>query len=102
MNRRDFFRPRQLAGAAGPILGALQSLQSPLEAPASPKRDDAAPLSLLRLGRRAMACDFEVLLPFGTPNGYEAGEEALDLIDRLEDQLSVFRETSEVSELNRL
>jgi thiamine biosynthesis lipoprotein len=47
-----------------------------------------------------MATTFEVLVPFGTPSGVEAAEDALDEIDRLEDQLTVFRETSEVSRLN--
>ncbi len=59
-----------------------------------------ADVSVLRVGRRAMATEFEILLPFGTPNGQAAAEAALDLIDRLEDQLSVYREHSEVSRLN--
>jgi thiamine biosynthesis lipoprotein len=47
-----------------------------------------------------MATLFEVLLPFGSPNAQPAAESALDLIDELEDQLSVFRDHSEVSRLN--
>jgi thiamine biosynthesis lipoprotein len=46
-----------------------------------------------------MATRFEIFLPYGLP--VEPAEEALDLIDRLEDQLTVYRETSEVSLLNR-
>jgi thiamine biosynthesis lipoprotein len=57
-------------------------------------------LSLLRVSRRAMASTFEVALPYGTPHAIEAAEAALDLIDRLEDQLTVYRDTSEVSRLN--
>jgi FAD:protein FMN transferase len=57
---------------------------------------------LLRVGRRAMACEFEVLLNAGQyADGTELAVAALDLVDWLEDQLTVFREHSEVSRLNR-
>jgi thiamine biosynthesis lipoprotein len=49
-----------------------------------------------------MACSFEILLP--EPHGeIEAGAavEALNLIDRLEDQMTIYRETSELSLINR-
>jgi thiamine biosynthesis lipoprotein len=48
-----------------------------------------------------MATTFEVMLPFGTPDALAAAEAALDAIDRLEAQLTVYRDTSEVSRLNR-
>jgi len=49
-----------------------------------------------------MACQFEVLLNAGQyAEGANRAVAALDLIDRLEDQLSVFRAQSEVSRLNR-
>jgi len=57
-------------------------------------------VALLRFSRRAMATTFEIALPFGTPNAYEAAYEALDLIDDLESQLTVYREDSELSQLN--
>jgi thiamine biosynthesis lipoprotein len=49
-----------------------------------------------------MATTFEVILPFDTPNAIEGAEAALDEIDRLEAQLTVFRDNSEVSLLNAL
>ena len=56
---------------------------------------------LLRLARRAMACTFEVFLNVGQyPQGTAAAIAALDLVDELEAQLTVYRETSEVSQLN--
>jgi thiamine biosynthesis lipoprotein len=61
-----------------------------------------AATALLRFGRRAMATQFDVILPWGTPRADSAATEALDLIDRLESQLTVYRPTSEVSRLNRL
>lgn len=57
-------------------------------------------LTLVRVSRRAMATTFEIALPYGTPDAVEAAEDALDLIDDLEDQLTVYRDHSEVSRLN--
>jgi FAD:protein FMN transferase len=59
-------------------------------------------VALCRYARAAMATQFEVILPFGTPDATRLAERALDEIDRLEDQMTVFREHSEVSRLNRL
>jgi thiamine biosynthesis lipoprotein len=95
MNRRDFLHPRRLAQSAGQLLGALDELRSAAE-PTPPT--DAA---LLRMARRAMATTFEVILPYGTPSAVEAAEAALDEIDRLEAQLTVYRDSSEISALNR-
>jgi thiamine biosynthesis lipoprotein len=56
---------------------------------------------LLRFQRRAMATIFEVALPAGhSPAPWEAAEAALDAIDSLEAQLTVYREDSEVSRIN--
>ncbi len=95
MNRRDFLHPRRLAQAAGQVLGALDEINS---LAATPPSEDVA---LLRFSRRAMATTFEVLLPCGTPLAAAGAEEALDAIDRLEAQLTVYRDESEVSRLNR-
>jgi len=55
----------------------------------------------LVVARRAMACEFSVTFPAGTRDGVEAGCAALDEVDRLEELLSVFREESELSRINR-
>ncbi len=86
MQRRDFF-------SAGPAGSLATLLEDPPEL--------AARYHLLRVTRRAMASVFEIALPFGTPNGLAAAEDALDLIDELESQLTVYRDTSEASALNR-
>ncbi len=100
MDRRDFLHPRRIARAAGHVLGALQSLD-PLDAltavPAAAPRETV----LLRLSRRAMATAFEIVLPFGGDAAMTHGEAAFDLIDDLESQLTVYRDNSEVSRLNR-
>jgi len=56
---------------------------------------------LVRISRRAMATTFEVAIPVGThPEPIAAASAALDLIDELEDQMTVYRDHSEVSRLN--
>src|SRR5437868_3350923 len=53
------------------------------------------------LARHAMATRFEIVLHGDDPVALRAaGEEALGEIDRLESQLSLYRNTSEVSHLN--
>jgi FAD:protein FMN transferase len=55
----------------------------------------------IRLSRRAMACSFEVTL--GSEDAYHvpAAGAALDGVDAIEDQLTIFRETSAIVDLNR-
>jgi len=53
------------------------------------------------LARNAMATRFEILLHGDSPPALRAaGEEALDEIDRLENQLSLYRPGSEIAQLN--
>src|SRR5580693_5613893 len=57
--------------------------------------------ALVRVARRAMATTFEVAIPCGShADPIAAGTDALDLIDDLEDQMTVYRDHSEVSRLN--
>src|SRR6185437_8919870 len=94
MNRRDFLQPRQLA-QAGQMFAALDE---PAETLAPPSSQDSV---LIHLRRRAMATNFEIVLPFGMPNAVAMGEDAFDLLDTLEQQLTVYRDTSEVSRVNQ-
>lgn len=55
----------------------------------------------LHVNRSAMACRFEITLPMSEESGVATATEALNEIDRLEAQLTVFRENSEVSFINR-
>ena len=55
----------------------------------------------LHVNRSAMACRFEVTLPIADRAGVAVATDALNLIDELEAQLSVFRESSEISFINR-
>ncbi len=102
-NRRQF-----LQGQAA--VDALQDLQCSAEAedgrealpgPNAWGRDARAEY-LVQVGRRAMACDFQVFLnPGQYPGAVEAAVESLDLIEALEEQLTVYREQSEIMRINR-
>src|SRR5947209_6892352 len=94
MNRRHFLQSRHLAHTAGQMLGAVDALAESLAPPSS---EDTL---LLHLRRRAMATNFEIILPYGTPAAVEMSEEAFALLDALEEQMTVYRPTSEVSRLN--
>ena len=87
MRRRDFLHPRHLAQTAGHVLGALDVLP---EAPAGTPDE----VAVLRLGWRAMATGFEVVVPLDTPDALPAAQEAFELLDALEDRLTVYRDHS--------
>ena len=55
----------------------------------------------LHVNRPVMACRFEVTMPRSHTGGITVAQEALDLAGRIEEQLTVFREASEVSYINR-
>ena len=89
--RREFLQGKSaadvLAGLADRVADALP--------------EPTAENYLMRVARRAMACEFEFLFNAGQyPQAGEAAVAALDLVDQLEDQLTVYRENSEISLLN--
>src|SRR5205809_4450922 len=92
MNRREFLHPQNVASLAAPILGIAGVDEQPVTSSGEPL--------LLRFARRAMATTFEVILPFDAPDAHDIAQSALAEIDRLEAQLTVYREGSEVSRLN--
>jgi FAD:protein FMN transferase len=55
----------------------------------------------IRLSRRAMACSFEVTIASEDARDLPAARAALDCVDRIEDQLTIFRDTSAIAEINR-
>ena len=81
MNRRHF--------SPKPWAATVATLSPPEPVPVP----EIAPL---HFARQAMATRFEVILPFGTPEALWLAEEALGVIDRVEDQLTVFRDHSEI------
>ncbi|MBI3839608.1 MAG: FAD:protein FMN transferase [Planctomycetia bacterium] len=92
--RRDFLQGKTAVDAMAEL--ALGGAPAELPPPTSATY-------LVQLARRAMACKFEVFLNAGQyQRDTEAALAALDLVDRVEGQLSVFRNQSEISRLNRL
>ena len=58
-------------------------------------------LHTLVVGRDAMACRFEAAFNAGeVPGDTELGIDVLDLVDRIEDQISIYRPASELSRIN--
>jgi len=94
-NRRAFLSPKALDSWPATLLAPYLEDRIPL--PSSLQRSN----SYARISRRAMACDFTLFFPAKYPSIVEAGCAALDEIQRLERKLSVYREDSEVTYLNR-
>ena len=91
-SRRDFLTGR----ASSPLPPAV----APNEANDPPDRPTAAPY-LINYTRPAMACQFTVYVPADeTADHSEPVLRALDLIEALEAQLTVYRDDSELSRLN--
>jgi FAD:protein FMN transferase len=91
-------RRRFLHGA-----GAARELAGIVERPvASTAPTDDRSALIVSVCRRAMACEFEVQLAANrNDNSMECVFEALDLVESLESQMTVYREDSEVIRLNR-
>jgi thiamine biosynthesis lipoprotein len=65
--------------------------------------DDKSDDLLMRVSRRAMACEFEVCFPAGRcENGTDFALQTLDLVGTLDEQLSFFRPESQITTINRL
>ncbi|HET7218878.1 MAG TPA: FAD:protein FMN transferase [Vicinamibacterales bacterium] len=84
--------PRRTLGASGARPSRRDFLTG------APRRHDDY---WIRVHRRAMACRFEITLESRDAAAVPAARDALNEIDRLEEALSVFRDTSIVSEINR-
>lgn len=96
-SRRDFLSGRAAAKAA------QDAAQAAIDAGAELAEARRPPAYLLHVGRSIMACEFEIMLNAGEhPDGPEAALRALDCAEALEAQLTVYRDSSEVSRLNAL
>lgn len=107
-NRRDFLTGKAAGQAAADALehaaervGQLADRLSPTDTSVTAAEGGGY---VVTLKRRAMACDFEIRLNAHRADDDQqtaAAVEALDLIDELESQLTVYRETSEIIDINR-
>ncbi len=89
VSRRDLFRPRARTAPASPW---------------SPTTSEAGPgpsaFDLINASRPAMGSYFEVKVPAFVPDAAGLAMRALDVVDELEMQLTVYRDDSEVARLN--
>jgi len=100
-NRRDFLRGWSAVRAIEDLLPD-ESLVDPTRNSIAAERSQGAATYLLQVARTAMACEFQVFLNAGQhPAATEVALESLDLVDALEDQLTVYRDHSEISRLNQ-
>jgi thiamine biosynthesis lipoprotein len=101
---RDRLRRRDLltlgvrtSAVATPV--ADQPAAGPFAPSAPPREDDGG--HWIRVYRAAMACRFEITLAGEDARHVPAARDALREADRLEAALSVFRDTSDLSRINR-
>lgn len=91
-SRRDFLQGRSLGATLGEIAREVHEVGQSVR--------DALEESLVTYGRDAMACRFSVMLDSANRQGAEAASAALDEVDRLEAQMSVYRDDSELAHVN--
>jgi thiamine biosynthesis lipoprotein len=82
VSRRDLFRLRGRPGTA------------------SPEQPRSSAYDLINAARSAMGSYFEVRLPAATPGAVDLASRALDIVDALEFQMTVYRDDSEIAALN--
>lgn len=91
VNRRDLLRLRRPSGGVS---------NSPPSDPTAGALGKTSAGDLLKATRRAMGSFFEIRLPAHAPGALALATKALDLIDQLEAQMTVYRDDSELSQLN--
>lgn len=97
-SRRDFLQGRAaLRVAANKAQDLVDSASELLGA-----HDTEGPTAHVHASRRAMACEFAVQYHDSDEDLAEAVLAAFDLIEQVEDQLTIYRERSEVIEINQL
>ena len=95
-NRREFLQGKSAQKAISAAVDYSLAAGEPAESDSTPHSYQ------IQLRRQAMACEFAVYLNAGQyADGSEVALRALDLVDELESQLTVYRDTSEVSAINR-
>jgi len=96
--RRDFLTGKSVSDA---LSDETQKRVGPAAKKAA-AHGSAPETYLLRVSRPAMACEFQAVLNAGQyENGTDAALGALDVVETLEQQLSFFRPSSEISRINR-
>lgn len=95
--RRQFLRGRAAVETLQDLAGGV----APLPAPPVAAAPSTAPAYLMQISRRAMATDFEIFLNAARHGqAMQSALQALDLVEELEGQLTVYRPLSEVMGIN--
>ncbi len=95
-NRREFLTGGTLQKEAERTGSAIAD-----ELLKAPPRQQPIVGNTIRLSTEAMACDFSVVMNQGAGRHLMTANEALEIIHLLEEQMTVYREDSELSRLNR-
>lgn len=99
-NRREFLTGK---AALDTVSGVAADSADVARDARSVSSDRSPETYLIQVDRRAMACEFQIILNAGQhASATEAAIEAMDLVERLEDQLSWFRDSSELCRINRM
>ena len=93
-SRRGFLSARGVAASAGGLVGAMLPEDRLRDAPTAER------MNYWCISRRAMACEFTVMLPPTLMDPLTAADAALDEIQRLEDLLTVYNDASLMSSVN--
>src|SRR6478752_1163371 len=97
-SRREFLQGQSAVEALG---DALIGPPPPLPPPQSAVGVEPGS-HLLSVSREAMACLFEIVFDAATyRDGTDTAVEAIELVATLENQLTIYRDTSEVGDINR-
>jgi thiamine biosynthesis lipoprotein len=102
LSRRDLLTLGVRPPAASPAVDGSPAVGTGTLAPAAaaaPREDDGG--HWIRVYRAAMACRFEITLAGEDARHVPAARDALREADRLEASLSVFRDTSDLTRINR-
>lgn len=68
--------------------------------PQSPDENRMNDQIVTEITRRAMATEFAIVLPGQSPHATEAAVDALDLLEKIESKLTIYRPDSEISRIN--
>lgn len=97
-SRRSFLKGQSAIDALADVTHGINAEEA---AEQLAQRKKQPPGFLLEFSRRAMACEFVIYLnPGQHKNGPEIATEAFDFVDWLENQMTIYRPESELSNIN--
>ncbi len=100
-NRRQFLKGNSALDAIEDIADGVSNEAESTASPPPTSATQSLETYLLNVSRNAMACEFVVHLNAGQHTGaVETAVAALDLVEQLESQMTVYRDDSEISRLN--